>query len=417
MQKLRLLKLFILLTCILNNTNALEVNSKNLKILVEQKNLNVLSSQLYIQAAKEREGVLLRSFLPSVKLSASQERFKTGLDRYRTQPAYGIEGALNLYNGGQDGFESNIRKISSELQSTKAQQVLNLELQKIRSLYWEILYLQNKVSLLNDAMETNRSNTSAALKRINSGVATNTDKLEFDMEAVNLKRELDHIDIQLKNNMNLLLVLLNLDKSEKIEFKEELVHEHEIDSILSEQSQKFNFQYKDLELQSKINTMNADKEKRSLWPKIDAFASYFQFNQREKDFISNIDRDEYAFGIKITLDIPSGFESNREAASYSYLAKSADAQATMQKRVVETHIKNELSELNFLHEQVHSADENIKRAQSYYKSTQSEYSRGVKNSPDVLAASQRLFEMRHKRLEILRDFQISKGHLLSQLGQ
>ena len=39
----------------------------------------------------------------------------------------------------------------------------------------------------------------------------------------------------------------------------------------------------------------------------------------------------------------------------------------------------------------HNAEENIKRAERYYRLTQSEYNRGVKNSPDVLGASQRLF--------------------------
>ena len=415
MWKLRLLKLIVLSFCILFNTHALEVNSKNLKTLVEQKNSRVSASQFQIQAAKEREGVLLRSFFPSAKLSASQETFKTGLDRFRTQPTYGVEGTLNLYNGGRDSFESDIRKTNSELQSVQAKQVLNMELQNARSIYWEILYLRNKVQLIKDAIEINNSNTGSALRRIRSGVATNTDKLEFDMEAVNLNRELDQTEIQLKNNINLLLVILNFEPNEKLEFNEELAHEHDIEPMLQNKPQNFEFQYKDLELNSEINSMQADKEKRNLWPKIDAFASYYQFNQREKDFTSSIDRDEYAFGIRITIDLPSGFESNRDAASYNYQAKSAEALANIQKREVEAHIKNEMNELNFLHDQVHNADENIKRAQAYYKSTQSEYSRGVKNSPDVLVASQRLFEMRHKRLEIVKDFQISKGHLLAQM--
>ncbi len=417
MKKLRLLKLFILSFGIFLNAYGLDINSKSLKALVEQKNSRVSASQFQIQAAKEREGILGRSFFPSAKLSASQETFKTGVDRYRTQPMYGVEGTINLYNGGRDSLESDIRKTTSELESVYAQQVLSSELQKVRSLYWEILYLKYKIQLLSDANEINKSNTASALRRIKSGVATGTDKLEFDMEAVNLTRELDQAEIQLKNNTNMMLVLLNLDPNEKLEFNEELVHEHEIEPALNNKPQNFEFQFKDLSLKSKINNMQSDKEKKNLWPKLDAFASYYQFNQREKDFISSIDRDEYAFGIRITIDFPSGFESNRDAASYSYQAKSAEALATNQKREIETHIKNEMNELNFLHDQVHNADENIKRAQSYYKSTQAEYSRGVKNSPDVLTASQRLFDMRHKRLEIVRDFQISKGHLLSQMGQ
>lgn len=400
-----------------NSLMAIEITSSNLKTLIEQKNSRISASQYQIQATKEKEGVLMRSFFPTVKLSASQERFKTGIDRYRTQPTYGVEGTLNLFNGGKDHIESQIRQSRSNLQTIQAQQVFSLELQKTRSIYWEILYLQDKIQILQDVIEINKTNTNAALKRIRSGVATTTDQLEFDMEAVNLKREFDFAQIQLKNSINSLLVLLNINSQEKIEFKEELIHEHEIEFSANTSPQNYEFQFKDLILNSEINTLHANQEKRNLWPKIDAFGSYYQFTERDKSYISSADRDEYAFGLRISINLPAGLESNRDAAYYHYQAKSSDALASIQKREIETHIQNETNVLTFLHDQVHNADENIKRALAYYKSTQSEYNRGVKNSPDVLAASQRLFEMKHKRLELVRDFQIAKGHLLAQMGQ
>jgi len=412
------MRLIILLLLFNFQSQAVEVTSNNLKTLLEQKNSRILSSKHQIQAAKEREGILMRSFMPSLRLSASQESIKTGIsDQFKTQPVYGADATLNLYNGGRDSFESEIRKTNTQLHSVQAEQILNMELQKVRSVYWEILYLKNKAQLLNDAVEINKSNTSAATRRIRSGVATNTDQLEFDMEAVNLKRELEFTGIQLNNATNMLYVLLNFDASEKLEFKEELLHEHEIDAMFNKSANNFEFQYKNLELTSELNNLHASKEKRSLLPKIDAFASYYQFNQREKDFVNEDYRDEYAFGLRITLDLPAGLKSNRDAASYYYQAKSAEALAHIQKKEVETHMVNERNELNFLHEQVHNADENIKRAQAYYKATQSEYNRGVKNSPDVLAASQRFYEMKHKRLEIVRDFQVAKGHLMAQMGK
>jgi hypothetical protein len=41
----------------------------------------------------------------------------------------------------------------------------------------------------------------------------------------------------------------------------------------------------------------------------------------------------------------------------------------------------------------------------------------VKNSPDVLGAADKLFDMQHKRLEIIRDFQVAKGHVLAKIGR
>jgi len=415
--KQRLKIIFLMMGVFSCNIFALEINSKNLKSLLEQKNARISASEMQVEAAKVREGVLARSFLPSVKLSASQESFKTGIESYKTQPTYGVEGNINLFNGGRDKLESTIRSKNTELQLVQKDQVIYSELQKVRTIYWDIIYLINKKELFQSAIEINKSNAKSAQRRIKSGVATETDRVEFEMEAINLQRELRAAELQLTNNINSLMVVLNLDVSEKLEFPEKLIHDHEFESLMNHGVKDLEFAFKNSQLNSQIHILQAEKEKRALWPKVDAFASYNQYNQREKDFQSNFDRDEYAIGIKLTVDLPSGIESNREAASQSYQANSAQTLADIQKREIATHIKNEMNELNFLHDQVHDAEENIKRAEKYYQLTQSEYSRGVKNSLDVLGSSQRLYEMRHKKLEIIRDFQLSKGHLLAQFGK
>lgn len=91
--------------------------------------------------------------------------------------------------------------------------------------------------------------------------------------------------------------------------------------------------------------------------------------------------------------------------------------AEFKRREIEAHMENEVSELRFLHDQVHDAEDNIARAERYYKMTQSEYARGVKNSPDVLGASEKLFESRSKRIELIREFQVAKAHVLAKLGR
>ncbi|OYZ13487.1 MAG: hypothetical protein B7Y39_17580, partial [Bdellovibrio sp. 28-41-41] len=82
-----------------------------------------------------------------------------------------------------------------------------------------------------------------------------------------------------------------------------------------------------------------------------------------------------------------------------------------------SHIENEVAELKLLHSQVHDAEENIVRAEKYYKLTQSEYARGVKNSPDMLSASEKIFEVKNKRLEILKDFNLKQAHVLAKINR
>jgi outer membrane protein len=397
---------------------ALEITSANLRKLLLEGNARVSASQMQIEASKEREGYLSRSFFPDIKLTASQEHFKTGNQAEKDQPTYGVVGEINLYNGGRDRLESSIRNLNTQKMTVEKDQVAFGELQKLRSTYWEILYLKMKKDLIQTAVEINKSNQQAAERRIQSGVATQTDRVEFEMEAINLERELQETSMMYMNHVNMILVLLNLEPGEKLDFPEELTHEHDIDAMKKFSGDDFSFAFKNIELGSKMNFLAADKEKRTIWPQVDAFASYNQFNQREKEeYRFREDRDEFAIGLKLTIDVPAGLESNRNAASYRYQADSAQTLAAIQKREVATHLQNEVNELSFLHDQVHNAEENTKYAEKYYRLTQSEYNRGVKNSPDVLGASRRLFEARHKRLEIVRNFQLSKGHILSQVGK
>ena len=122
-------------------------------------------------------------------------------------------------------------------------------------------------------------------------------------------------------------------------------------------------------------------------------------------------------GIRLSLSLESAIQGNAEATALNSEAQAAKSEAKFMKREVENHIHSEMTELRLLHSLVHEAEENITRANRYYKLTQSEYSRGVKNSPDVLGASEKVFEANKRYLEILKDFQVSKTHILSKIGK
>jgi outer membrane protein TolC len=129
------------------------------------------------------------------------------------------------------------------------------------------------------------------------------------------------------------------------------------------------------------------------------------------------DPSEATVGLKLTLSLASGLEFSQEARSLKSQAQAAKLIADFKKGEIEVHMNNELAELRFLHDQIHGAETNILRAEKYYKLTQSEYARGVKNSPDVLGSAERLFNAKLKHLEIVRDFQVAKVHILAKLGK
>lgn len=395
----------------------LEITSESLRSLVEARNSELSSARAEAEAADERRGSWGRSFLPALEVDAAVESFRSGRDSQKTQPTHGIEARLNLLNGGRDRIEGERRDLGAQRGRVRVTRVFSEELETARTLYWEILYLQEKLLLLDEALATNSRNLAQANRRIKSGVSTDSDRFEFEMNEVDLKRSLAEARLEFNKKRELLALALGLDKDAPASFPEKLGHDHEIDKTAVHDHAAHDFLSKELELEARDLELAREVTSRSWWPKLDAYALVRQHNEREKEFTAPEDRVESAVGLRLSLELAAGFESAREGSARAKEASAARARARRKQEEVEVHLRAEKAELSLLHDQVHEAERNIARAESYYKLTQSEYARGVKNSPDVLGAAEKLFERRHKLLEILRDFQIAKAHFLSKHGR
>lgn len=395
----------------------IDITYESLRSLLESRSPQLEAHRLESEAAKTREGYLTRSFFPTLDFFAGQESFKRGLDAQKSQPAYGFEAKLNLFNGGRDRLESEVRTLTAMKQTSKYARVTADELLNVRSLYWEILYSQERLNLLESLIKINEQNSQSALKRIRSGVATESDKMEFEIKAVDLKQELEASKLKLKVQTDELKIALNAGTETKIRFPKPIEHEHDFELALKHSPSDHEFISKETDLQSEISSLSSSSHKRQWLPKVDVIAGYNQYNEREKEFADTNQRTESYIGLRVSLSVPDGLESNKESEARALEAISLKKTAEHQRRLAHGHMENEIEELRLLHSQIHDAEENITRAEKYYKLTQSEYTRGVKNSPDVLSASEKIFEVRNKHLEILKEFNVKQAHILSKINK
>lgn len=396
------------------------VTSQNIKSLLNNKNAKISAAKEEKSAAAEREGSLRRSFLPSVSIFGAQESFKIGYLPNNNQGTSGVEAKMNLFNGGQDQIENDVRVLETKKLEVQEQKIRSEELLKARVLYWQALFLREKIGLLQTTFEMNKQNMNSAKRRIRSGVATDSDRFEFEMKEVDLKREILKAQMDFNGKSEMLAVVLGIESGAELAFAEPFVHEHQYEDFLKHSSEQREFLYKDFEILSVQQALSAKGSRRAWWPKIDAFAGYNEYSQRIEsagpDASSDL-RKETVLGLRITLNLDSGLESNVEAKTLEKKSLASMLLANYQKREVEVFLQAEKNNLKFLHDQVHEAEQNISRAERYYKMTQSEYSRGAKNSPDVSGASDKLFDIKLQRLEIIKDFQISKAQMLARFGQ
>lgn len=395
----------------------IKVRFEDLPKLVSEKNNRVKAAHLSTEAQKNREGYLGRSFLPKVDIGGAIETFKQGSRSTLTQPTYGAELSVSVFNGFRDSLEDDRRKaVTAERRSTALITQAD-ELQKARAAFWRVIHTGKKITLLKEAISTNETNQKAAERRIRSGVATDSDRLEFEMRSVNLTRDLAGAEIELKQQRRDLAIFIGENIDAFIEPEATLDHQHSWQTELRHSESEHEFQIQNLiQRRNEAEIVSKIQARRPL-PHVEAFAGYNKFNERGSDRALEDERTESVVGLRLKMQIGDFWEGNRESQAAKVEATALQNQINHERLEIESHIVTEMDDLSFLHSQVHAAEENVKRANRYYKLTQNEYARGVKNSPDVVGASDRLLENQLMELNILRDFQISRSHVLSKLGR
>ena len=395
-----------------------QLRFSDLKKLVESQNDRVIAKGKEAEGAMQRKGHLLRSFLPSLQVQAGQEHFEKGPLPAKTQPTFGVEVSANLYNGHRDQIENQKLVLRAERRHIERLQVEASELAKARELYWSRLYLRDYVKLLKTAQKDNAESLRAAVRRIRGGVSAESDRFEFEMQQSDLKREIERQQLAIINQERQLKLILGIDSESQLVLDENLEHEHDWQEALRHTEKDHAFLVRPVEIRAREAQADAQIRKRAWLPRVDAFAAVQQFNQREEeDYERARDRQESVVGVRLSMNVFDGFSGYKEGKALTLEAESAQAEARYREREVEAHLHGELAELQLLHNQVHEAEENILRAEKYYRLTRSEYGRGVKNSPDMLGATEKLIEVRQRRLMIVRDFQIAKSHVLTKIGR
>lgn len=392
-----------------------KVTAQNLRELVEQGSPSLKSQNLQAQAADELRGSLGRSFLPVIEASVGGETFTKGRERLKTQPEYGIEARMNLFNSGRDKITAAINDAQADLQKIELRRTKAEVLSEAGSLYWESLYLREWILSLKQAQTLNQTSLASADRRIRSGVATQIDRLEFEMQGAELARALRQAELDFEIRRDRLALVLGINGS--IELTDQMQHTHEFEKAISHADEEMRYWTEGLNLQAQSAGLESQKLGRSWLPRLEAYAGYHQLTEREEDFADAADRTESYAGLKIVMNLSAGLEEQREARAKQLQAQALKAQYERQQKEMRLHMTSEIKELKRLHDQVHDFEENIQRADRYLKLTQSEYSRGVRNSPDVLGANLKLLEAREKRLKSIRDFQIAKSHLMAKLGR
>lgn len=384
-----------------------EAEQNSLEIKQTEENLNSLKAKLNSQYGR---------LSPKISVEGGPQSTKFDDEKSNATALYG-KAEWNLYNGGSDKSIIDSSKSEIEIQEKRLQFIKNKLKSEVSKIYFELQFLLESISLKKQALDLNSQQMKIAKAKNRSGFTTSSDVLEFDLRDSTLQSDLVLLNQQLDKkyaDLNVLLSRRNHEPQEAV--KGHLIRE-EI-SINRDQYLDKMLKNNDQILMSKIELQQAETEKRQaksqFLPKLDLEARYGKLANDEKVFN---DKDNYSVMLKFNLPLFSGFEDYNSVKSIS--AKVAASQLSIDQKNISlsAELDATLAEIKALNSRLDLEEKNLERSEKYYKLTLDEYRRGVKNSPDMVGASERLLEARIRNLEYRRDLMLAKAKIQELAGE
>ncbi|HXH76450.1 MAG TPA: TolC family protein [Bacteriovoracaceae bacterium] len=407
------MRLFLLAFIVICNCYAETIISEDIVVELIEKNPGYLNSKERFIAAEKIKGSLTRSFLPRVSVSYGRERFTTGPYHRLNQPFGGIEATVNIYNSGRDSLENEQRNKQFQIAGIDTNMALSLIISEVRKSMSHFAYLEEVQGIYNEALEFNESQLKNAQKRTNAGLATKTDLLDFKQQQIQLNQELQTLEYEQGVVFRLISTLLGKNPNEEIKIVFNNVHpehEHESDPIMSTNGRSYIIQK--ASLLSEVAILDRKKAERWWMPSLDLYTHALRFTQKEREYNEPEDRNDFAYGFKFTLPLFDGGEGIRQASAHESLAKAQESLARAKQLEIDRETQDAVQKLKLAHTLIHGAEDNVSIMLEYRAGILNEYSRGVKNSPDVLQASQRWIEARTRFAEVKKNYQFAKADAL-----
>ncbi len=371
------------------------------------KNPDVQVLQNRLESSEALKGRLVRSFLPKVSLSYGREKFTTGPYHSENQPIGGIAAEINLFNSGRDRLESKIRDKEAEVAQIESALIRSQVLAELKKAMSHYAYLNEIREIIKSAMEQNEENLKRALKRIDAGLASSTDLLDFKQQKIQFAQELSTLEYEVGVTERLINTLLGEEPSQEISIKFSNAHPDHSDESKIFLSGKSLITRK-FELEKETTQLEFEKQRKWWAPTFDVYGYAQRFTQKEREYTPSEARNDVTLGFKFNFPIFDGGEGYRSAESTKSIVEAKRNELRGQDLKLQRQSLDAMKRLELAHNLIHGAEENVKVMNDYRKSILGEYARGVKNSPDVLQASQRWIEANIRNAEVKKNYQFAK---------
>ncbi|MEQ1722149.1 MAG: TolC family protein [Pseudobdellovibrio sp.] len=385
--------------------NAL-IGVQNLENKLFEQNSELSFLQKQVEAKEALYSSSKSSFLPTINAVGGWQSNKTDANAQTEKGTVGyLEARYNLFNGFKDKSTLNQKEVDLNLSKYEyelKQRDLRISLTEIIS---EMLYLHKLQDILVDEYKAVQAQKRMAQKKVAAGLTGPVDNLEFSLRESEIEIEQNQIN-QLHDEAHQKLTKLFGAELTDSEFAAIKYQSHsELTKFNTTFDHLKNVEYKIAEQNITKATFQKSESRSDFLPKLDLTASVGRLTPSET---TPTQYNESKYGITLTIPLFSGLDTYYKFKASNFNISSAEKSLAQVSNNIKSEyniIKNKIIELGKLFQ---INEKKLITSQNYFNLTLGEYRRGIKNSPDLVGATERLFSVRKKQVEILKDLETLK---------
>lgn len=374
----------------------------------ESQNFDIKEADSYLKASEADAKSAYGKLMPQLSVEGGPLSTKFDDEKNSGTEVYG-KADWNLYRGGRDQDTIDKSKIKKDLDRKKYEAVKSRVVREISRVYYELLFLLEGTSLKEKALEMNQEQMKLAKLKKSSGFTSSADVIEFELREATLNSDLKMFSQLINEKSRELSVLLGRKDSSipnlvKGHLTREASPSFSRESILSRLKDS-NIGIAEAQTDLQMSQKDVAIAKSGFLPSVDLEAKYGKIANEERVFADN---NNYSVMLKVSVPLFSGLETINQTRAASSTVAAKDAAISRKSLSAYAETENLFSQLSTLSDRLNLEEKNLSKSEDYYKITLGEYKRGVKNSPDMVGASERLLEARIRNLEYRKDYYLTK---------
>ncbi len=401
--------LFIFLLFFINlKANALE-GIRNLERNLFEKNQEIKSLENNIEAKQALRNSANSAFYPTLNAVGGLSQNKTDEVPFieKGYLAY-VEGQLNLFRGFRDQSFGRLKEIDFRVSG------LDLEAKK-RELRWQLteilsdmIFFHKFENILAEELKVAQLQKQMAGKKVSAGLTGPVDNLEFELRETEILIEQKQIAQQHLESHQKLIKLFGEDLPDSVLGQIDFSRPDTLMKVATQTNIENSIDYKKADLTQSRIEIEKKEIKADFYPSLDFTYSFGRLSPSDDNPIKF---NENRYALLLTIPLFSGFDTYYKTKSANLAHQSAERYKLQRLTEIKAELnisKTKMGELISLYEI------NEKRSiasQKYFDLTLAEYRRGVKNSPDLVSATDRLFVSKKKKFEILKELELLKVKL------